>query len=298
MFMKNNLIPNKAFLGRVSSVIAITLMALAPSIIKLSEMEIFRLIFWRLLVASFFYLNLYIFSRRKFSFKEIRLSLVGGLVFGFQLILFFSSIRETSVLNAMVIGSLQPIIFLFIATRFFNERPSRSIYYWSFLSLAGTALTIQTGREEGVTSLSGDVLAFFGMLLFCLYFVISKKARTEIDSVPYQLWLTIFALLPVAIAALSFGEGLSPPTGEEWLPVLIISLIPGTGHLLQNFAHGHVSLVLMGLINLLAVAIVPLYAWWLLEEKPGLVQLIGIGIVIGTLAMVVSRPTRQLTGIG
>ena len=279
--MKINFISNKVFLGRVSSVVAITLMALAPSIIKLSEMEIFRLIFWRLLVASFFYFSLYIFTKRKLSFKEVRFSLIGGLVFGFQLILFFSSLRETSVLNAMVIGSLQPIIFLFIATRFFNERPSRSIYYWSFLSLAGTALTIQTGREAGVTSLSGDVLACFGMLMFCLYFVVSKKARTEIDSVPYQLWLTIFALIPVSIAALSFGEGLSPPTGKEWFPVLIISLIPGTGHLLQNFAHGHVSLVLMGLINLLAVAIVPLYAWWLLEEKPGLVQLLGIAIVIG-----------------
>ena len=296
--MKTNLISNKVFLGRMSSVVAITLMALAPSVIKLSEMEIFRLIFWRLLVASFFYLNLYVFTKRKLSFKEVRFSLAGGLVFGVQLILFFSSIRETSVLNAMVIGSLQPIIFLFIATRFFNERPSRSIYYWSFLSLVGTALTIQTGREEGVTSISGDVLAFFGMLLFCLYFVVSKKARTEIDSVPYQFWLTIFALIPVSVAALTIGEGLSPPSGKEWFPVLIISLIPGTGHLLQNFAHGHVSLVLMGLINLLAVAIVPLYAWWLLEEKPGLVQLLGIALVIGTLAMVVSRPTRQLTGIG
>ena len=296
--MKLNFISNKVLLGRVSSVVAITLMALAPSVIKLSEMEIFRLIFWRLLVASFFYLNLYIFTKRKLSFKEVRFSLIGGLVFGIQLILFFSSVRETSVLNAMVIGSLQPIIFLFIATRFFNEKPSRSIYYWSFLSLAGTALTIQTGREAGVTSLSGDVLAFFGMLMFCLYFVVSKKARTEIDSVPYQLWLTIFALIPVSIAAFSFGEGLSPPTGKEWFPVLIISLIPGTGHLLQNFAHGHVSLVLMGLINLLAVAIVPLYAWWLLAEKPGLVQLVGIAIVVGTLAMVVSRPTRELTGIG
>ena len=236
--MKINFISNKVFLGRVSSVVAITLMALAPSIIKLSEMEIFRLIFWRLLVASFFYFSLYIFTKRKLSFKEVRFSLIGGLVFGFQLILFFSSLRETSVLNAMVIGSLQPIIFLFIATRFFNERPSRSIYYWSFLSLAGTALTIQTGREAGVTSLSGDVLAFFGMLMFCLYFVVSKKARTEIDSVPYQLWLTVFALIPVSIAALTIGEGLSPPSGKEWFPVLIISLIPGTGHLLQNFAHG------------------------------------------------------------
>ena len=296
--MQNNLKKNKVFLGRVSSVTAICLMALAPSVIKLSEMEIFRLIFWRLLIASCFYLILYIFAGRKFSSKEIRFSLLGGLVFGFQLILFFSSIRETSVLNAIVIGSLQPLIFLFIATRFFNERPSRSIYYWSFLSLAGAALTIQTGREEGVTSFSGDFLAFLGMIIFCLYFVVSKKARTEIDSVPYQLWLTIFALVPVSIAALSIGEGLSPPHGEEWIPVLIISLLPGTGHLLQNFAHGHVSLVLMGLINLLAVAIVPLYAWWLLEEKPGLIQFFGIVLVIGTLAMVVSRPTKQLTGIG
>ena len=46
-FMKIDSISNKVFLGRVSSVIAITLMALAPSVIKLSEMEIFRLIFWR-----------------------------------------------------------------------------------------------------------------------------------------------------------------------------------------------------------------------------------------------------------
>ena len=40
-FMKIDSISNKVFLGRVSSVIAITLMALAPSVIKLSEMEIF-----------------------------------------------------------------------------------------------------------------------------------------------------------------------------------------------------------------------------------------------------------------
>ena len=91
--MKINFISNKVFLGRVSSVVAITLMALAPSIIKLSEMEIFRLIFWRLLVASFFYLSLYIFTKRKLSFKEGRFSLIGGVVFGFQLILFFSSLQ-------------------------------------------------------------------------------------------------------------------------------------------------------------------------------------------------------------
>ena len=33
----------------------------------------------------------------------------------------------------------------------------------------------------------------------------------------------------------------------------------------------------MGLINLLAVAIVPLYAWWLLEEKPGTYLYLGQG---------------------
>ena len=55
--MQNDLKKNKVFLGRVSSVTAICLMALAPSVIKLSEMEIFRLIFWRLSDSKLFLSN-------------------------------------------------------------------------------------------------------------------------------------------------------------------------------------------------------------------------------------------------
>jgi drug/metabolite transporter (DMT)-like permease len=72
-----------------------------------------------------------------------------------------------------------------------------------------------------------------------------------------------------------------------------MAALPGTGHLLTNYAHAHVTLTVMGLINLLFTVIAPLYAWWLLDEAIGGVQALGIAVVMATLAMVVTRPAER-----
>ena len=72
-----------------------------------------------------------------------------------------------------------------------------------------------------------------------------------------------------------------------------MAALPGTGHLLTNYAHGYVSLTVMGLINLLFTVITPLYAWWLVDEALGGMQALGIVIVVATLAMVVIQPSEQ-----
>ena len=75
-----------------------------------------------------------------------------------------------------------------------------------------------------------------------------------------------------------------------------MALIPGTGHLLTNFAHGHTSLILVGLLNLGMTVMAPLYAWWLLGERIGGMQAAGTGIVIGSLAMVVVKAPAAYGG--
>ena len=151
---------------------------------------------------------------------------------------------------------------------------------------------------DGVATRFGDLLALVGMLLFCLYYVVSKRARTEVGSVSYQLGLTLVAALVMVPMALVSGHGVAPPSGEDWWPVALMALIPGTGHLLINYAHAHVPLALMGLINLLFVALVPFYAWWLVDEVLGGLQAVGVGLVIATLAMVVARPVEPSVPTG
>lgn len=272
-------------------------MAFGPIIIKISDLAEFRFVFWRLAAALVVYLAYLVVSGSRLTIDALRASFWGGLLFGVNLVLFVTFMRRTSATHAVVMGSLQPIVLLGVAGPLFGERPRRSLYLWSLLAIGGVVLSLQGGDPSGVATVEGDVLAFFGMLLWCSYYIVSKRARMTLDSTVYQLCLTLVATIVILPAALISGHGVAPPSGAEWWPILLMAAIPGTGHLLTNYAHAHVTLTVMGLINLLFTVITPLYAWWLVDEALGGVQALGIVVVVATLAVVVTRPTAQPTEV-
>ena len=272
-------------------------MAFGPIIIKISDLAELRFVFWRLAAALVVYLAYLVVSGSRLTVAALRTSFWGGILFGVNLVLFVTFMRRTSATHAVVMGSLQPIVLLGVAGPLFGERPRRSLYLWSLLAIGGVVLSLQGGDPSGVATVEGDVLAFFGMLLWCSYYVVSKRARMTLDSTVYQLCLTLVATIVILPAALISGHGVAPPSGADWWPVLLMAAIPGTGHLLTNYAHAHVTLTMMGLINLLFTVITPLYAWWLVDEALGGVQALGIVVVVATLAVVVTRPTAQPTEV-
>ena len=280
--------------GRTAALLAVSLMAFGPSIVKMSDLLELTFVLWRLLFAALGYAVVLVATRRRFGWLVLRRSVLGGLIFGMNLVFFMASMRRTSAANAVVIGALQPVILLGVAARMFGERPHRSLYGWSAVSIGGVALAMYASSGVGVATRTGDLLALVTMLLFALYYVASKRARSELDSVPYQLGLTIVAALTVLPVALIVGHPISPPVGSDWWPVVLMAVIPGTGHLLTNFAHAHVSLPVMGLIGLLFTVIAPLYAWWLVGEEVGGLQAAGMAVVVAALAVVVTRPIESV----
>ncbi len=280
--------------GRGSAVLAVSLLSFGPSIVKISDLPEIRFVLWRMLAAAGAYALALLASRRRLGWRELRRAAPGGLVFAVNLVFFMLSMRRTSAANAVVIGALQPIVLMGVAGPLFGERPARSLYGWSVVSIGGVALAMYASDGGGVATRWGDFLALIGMFLFCAYFVVSKRARAELDSITYQLGLTIVATVAVLPLAMLSGHGVAPPTGADWWPVLLMAAIPGTGHLLTNFAHAHVTLPVMGLVNLLFTAVAPLYAWWLVGEALGGLQAVGMAIVVAALAVVVTRPAGQV----
>ena len=138
----------------------------------------------------------------------------------------------------------------------------------------------------------GDVLALIGMLLLCGYFVVSKRVRKRLDSATYQTCLTLAALVLVTPMALISGHGLAPPGIAEWWLVIAMAVIPGTGHLLLNYAHAHVELSEIGLINVLFNVLVPIYAWWLISESITGLTGLGVAIAVGAVAILLTRPAN------
>lgn len=281
-------------MGRGAGLLSVSFMAFGPITIKISNLSEFRFIFWRLLIASVLYFLIFQLRGSRLTWSAIRKSFLGGLLFVLQIVFFFLALRRTSATHASVVMALQPVA-LFAFARFqFGERPQRSFYLWSVIAITGVVLTISDQGSGGEVTIKGDLLAIVGMLLLCGYFAVSKQVRNKLDVATYQTCLTLVALVLLAPVALISGHGLAPPAVGEWWPVVAMALIPGTGHILLNYAHAHVNLSEIGLINVLFNVLVPLYAWWFIDES--ISRLTGLGVVIAVLAVgvLVTRPTNQL----
>ena len=289
---------DRVVLGRGAAIGAVGFMAFGPSIVKKVEMEEMAFVFWRLGIAAAFYAVVLILAGNRLRWIDLKRSAVGGVIFAVNLVFFILSMRRTSAVNAVVIASLQPVLLLAVGHRLFGERPHRSVYLGAAVAFVGVVVAMAGSGASGVATWSGDLMAFVTMVLFAAYYVASKQARAEMDSITYQLSLTVVATVVLLPIALVVEGGVALPSDGDWWMVAAMAVIPGTGHLLTNFAHGHVTLTQMSLISLLFTAVAPLYAWWLIGERIVGQQGVGMAVVLIALSFVVTRPVEVVARTG
>jgi drug/metabolite transporter (DMT)-like permease len=227
--------------------------------------------------------------RRDLTRDWFRAALGGGVLFAVHQILFFNSLKMTSVVNVAVIGALQPALVLLVAGRMFGETVTRRAIACSLVAVGGTVLVVTGSAGTPQWSASGDLVAAANLFAFTAYFLASKHYRLTVSALAYVVGLTSVAAPSVLAVALLTGQDLSSPHGYDWLMLLFLALFPGTlGHVLTNWAHSHVSALVMSVMFLAVPVISAAGAAALLGESLNGVQVAGGAIVlaaIGTLVL-------------
>ena len=108
----------------------------------ITELGALSVVFWRMWIYAAIVLAFLYFRGTPLRMSSIRVSLRGGIALGADIMLFFVSIRLTTVANATVIGSCQPIFMLLLAGRLFGERPRRLDWALASLALLGVAIVM------------------------------------------------------------------------------------------------------------------------------------------------------------
>ena len=234
--------------------------------------------------------------RRRFDGNWLRASLVGGALFGLHQIVFFSSIKLTSVANVMILTSLQPVLVAAVAGRFFGERPRLGDVLWSLLAVVGTA-AVMAGSTRGTGyCFWGDVLAVANLFAFTAYFLASKRFREKVGAPEYMVGMTTVAGVVVATATLIGGEDLGSPTRYDLLALLLVAILPGTlGHLVINWAHLYVSAFAISILILAVPVISSAGAALYLDEPLGWIQIGGGLVVLIAIAIVIRSTTERST---
>lgn len=277
-------------MGAVSA--AVTLMGVGSVVAKAAAIEGPILAFHRVWVAAVLYVGLFVAFGGRVTLESLRVATPGGLFFGLEVAFFFSSIQLTTVANATMLIALQPVVVLLFFSRRFGEVVRPIELMLSAVALTGVGLVVFGSTDSPSWSLAGDLLGIGGLVTWTLYFVYSKQARTSLGAFEYQglsLIISSLVMLPVALlfsGSLDVGEG-----KWWWIPAMVA--IPGTGHVLMNWAHPRVPLSLVSEMTLFSpVVSVALAALVLEGETVNGLQIAGMAVVLGALAVLV-RPKKR-----
>lgn len=236
----------------------------------------------------------FVASGGRLTWQLLRTSFLGGVAFTADLVLFFSAVQETSIANATVIGALQPLLVLLVASRLFGERARLVEIVWGGVALGGTALVVLGGDGGGANSLHGDLLAVGALVSWTAYFIFTKSARLELSAFEYLTGMAIVAAVVVVPLPLLFDGTLASTDTGGWLTIAYIALINGLlGHFLMAFAHGHVTLLTMSLLTLAIPVLSAAAAAIWVDEPLTYLQIGGMAVVLVALALVSLNTARD-----
>jgi drug/metabolite transporter (DMT)-like permease len=239
--------------------------------IKASAVDPVLLSSFRLLGAALFLLPLFERARRRhagsFGLRELRRSIVPGLVLAAHFVSWVIGARMTLAANASLIVNMVPLAMPFLLFFVAGERIARVELFATALGLTG--ILILSGGDIQSGDLAGDLVCFLSMLLFALYLALGRRNR-DIPSI----WLYVVPLYTIAgIACLVAGVGrlgavLAFPA-REWLLLLTLAVVPTIlGHSLLNGAMKHFRGNVVSVCNVGQFVFAGVLAWIVFGELP------------------------------
>jgi drug/metabolite transporter (DMT)-like permease len=280
-------------IGLLVGVAAVTAWAVGNVMVRAAPMGGLRLAFCRMGAAAILYLVLLSFAGKRLTIQHLVKSAPAGITLGLCLALFFTAIKLTTIANAAVIGSMQPLIILLISSRYFGEKIGKWLTGMTFIAFAGAALVVFGSSGQPQWSLKGDMISAVAMLVFAAYLVLAKRGRRHVPAFEFQTAVWITGWLVLVPIALFDPANLVVPDALQWRWILLLVAVPGTGHLLMNWTHLRIRLSTASILTLAipAISIVVAAVW--LGEPVTKLQAVGISIVMVSLGLIIRHQSSK-----
>lgn len=267
-------------------------------IIKSIAMDPIAIAAWRFLLYALL-LTGWLYARNgRLSMRILRGSVAGGAFLAADVMLFFTAVQLTNIVNATTIGALQPVLIAVFATRVLGERIHPREYVAAAVAITGVVVIITQSSGTPEWSGLGDLAAVGAVLTWTGYFIVAKRSAGTLTPLEFTVgtgwWVAVFSFP----TGLIIGQDMSPPPSSELLAVLALLLVGGLlGHSLMNWGLPRLPLWLSSTMTLLIPVFASVTAWIFLGEALTVWQVIAMAVVLAALAVVViaqSRPTPVL----
>ena len=256
--------------------------ALAPIFVRLADTGPTASAFWRVALAL---VPLWMWAgmspraerNRALPWKPL---VIAGVCFAGDLGAWHVSVMYTTVANSTLEANFAPVFVTLGAWLLFRQRVSRLFLVALAVTLAGAILLIGPNFALGGRALLGDALGVLTAVFYAGYMLAIKSASVRTTTAYLMAVTTTVAAIALFPYGLATADVFMPQSASGWLVLAGLALIPqilGQSLIAYGFAHLPASFSSVSL--LLQPVLAAVYAWVLLGEAVGPVQMLG-GLVV------------------
>lgn len=279
---------NDLTLGLVAAAVAVTVWGSSGVIAKHIPMGGIALSAYRFIAYAALIGAWRVARRQPLTWTAFRHSIPGGIMLALDVALFFTAIKLTTIVNATVIGALQPVVLGIVGVRMLGEKVTRRDIALSAVALAAVVVVVLAGTGTPEWNIKGDLTAVGALFVWSGYFYFAKAAEGKVSPTDYTISAAIIVGIVNTPLAFVAGQDMSWPTWSTWGWLLTMALGAGIlGHNLMNWAIVRIPLWLGGTFTLLVPVVASIAAWIFLDEPLNAVQMVAIGVVVATLYLLV-----------
>jgi drug/metabolite transporter (DMT)-like permease len=280
-------------LGLLAATVAATSWGFTGIFVGKSATEPLLLTFYRLWLAAALMCGALLLRGRRLTWALLRSAVPAGMFLGTNLVLYVYAFRLTDVATASVIGALQPGLVLLLAGPLLGEAANWRDLLWITLATTGVVAVVLGSGQAGGDHLNGDLFATVGTLAFTGYWLAAKRARLSHDAFGFTSAVWLVAAIALTPIALAFG----PPPGRvpagDWRWIVLLALVPGSGHLLMIWAHRVVDAAVSAMIGAGNVIVAAIAAMIFLRQPLTATEVAGGLLAVAAISVLVVRQARR-----
>ena len=265
-----------------------------PLFVKGIDASAPTIVFWRVTLGTVIAVGFAYLVGGRITLKLVVLAFPAGVCFALSFIFGFASFQETSIVNATLIPSLQPVLILLIAARMFGERRTGVELAYAALALTGVVVVVAGASADGST-LHGNIFAIVNLLVFTAYFLLGKRARdADVHAWSFLAAVFIGACVIVVPWSLLTTHDLGAIRGADWLLMFGLILFPGmVGHGLMTWAHHYVDVSVTSMMTLANPVVSIAGAWIIYDQELEPAQMAGGVVVLVALGAILRRQRSE-----
>jgi drug/metabolite transporter (DMT)-like permease len=208
-------------------------------------------------------------------------ALAAGLFFAGDLAFWHLSIVYTTVANATLLANFAPVFVTLGGWLLFGQRVTRRFIGALAISLAGAALLVGPSFGAPGTRLAGDALGAVTAMFYGAYMLAIWRSRESGGTAAVMVLSSAVSALLLFPLALAFGGDLLAQSPRGWLVLFGLAVIPQVaGQSLIAYAMAHLPASLSAASLLVQPVFATAYAWLLLGEDMGAMQMAGGAVVL------------------